>query len=75
MFKLMYEYYISQNTTFLKGTRIQSSFRIFSVASFNSLLTASSTASSAIFIVSNAAFMADRLQDHMARVTVIVQLR
>jgi hypothetical protein len=48
----------SQNTTFLKGTRIQSSFKIFSAASFNSLLIASSTASSAIFIVSNAAFMA-----------------
>jgi hypothetical protein len=46
------------NTTFLKCTRIQSSFKIFSAASFNSLLTASSTASSAIFIVSNAAFMA-----------------
>jgi hypothetical protein len=46
------------NTTFLKCTRNQSSFKIFSAASFSSLLTASSTASSAIFIVSNAAFMA-----------------
>jgi hypothetical protein len=54
----MYEYYIYQNTTFLKGTRIQSSFKIFSAASFNSLLTASSTASSTIFSVSNDAFMA-----------------
>ena len=53
----MYEYYIPQNTTFLKGTRIQSSFRIFSAASFNNFLTASSTASSAIFIVCNVAFM------------------
>jgi predicted ATP-grasp superfamily ATP-dependent carboligase len=48
------------NITFLKGTRIQSSFRIFLVASF-SLLTASSTASSTILIVSNAAFMARSL--------------
>jgi hypothetical protein len=48
----------SPNTIFLKYTIIQSSFKIFSAASFSSLLTASSTASSAIFIVSNAAFMA-----------------
>jgi hypothetical protein len=46
------------NTTFLKYTRIQSSFNIFSVASFRSLSTASSTASSVILIVSNAALMA-----------------
>jgi hypothetical protein len=46
------------NTTFLKYTRIRSSFNIFSAASFRSLSTASSTASSAILIVSNAAFMA-----------------
>jgi hypothetical protein len=46
------------NTIFLKYTRSQSSFKIFSAASFSSLLTPSSTASSAIFIVSNAAFMA-----------------
>jgi hypothetical protein len=46
------------NTTFLKYTRSQSSFKIFSAASFNSLLTTSSTTSSTIFIVSNAAFMA-----------------
>jgi hypothetical protein len=46
------------NTTFLKYTKIQSSFMIFSAASFRSLLTASSTASSAILIVSSAAFMA-----------------
>jgi hypothetical protein len=46
------------NTTFLKYTRIQSSFNIFSSASFRSLSTASSTTSSAILIVSNAAFMA-----------------
>jgi hypothetical protein len=46
------------NTTLLKYIRSQSSFKIFSAASFSSLLIASSTASSAIFIVSNAAFMA-----------------
>jgi hypothetical protein len=46
------------NTTFLKYTRIQSSFNIFSATSFRSLLTALSTASSAILIVSNVAFMA-----------------
>jgi hypothetical protein len=46
------------NTTFLKYTRIQSSFNIFSAASFRSLFTTSSMASSAILIVSNAAFMA-----------------
>jgi hypothetical protein len=46
------------NTTFLKYIRIQSSFSIFSAASFRSLSTASSTASSAIIFVSNAAFMA-----------------
>jgi hypothetical protein len=46
------------NTIFLKYTRIQSSFNIFLTASFRSLFTASSMASSAILIVSNAAFMA-----------------
>jgi hypothetical protein len=60
------------NTTFLKCTRIQSSFKTFSAASFNSLLTASSIVSSAIFIVSNVVSWPDRLQDHMARVVVIV---
>jgi hypothetical protein len=46
------------NTTFLRCTISQSSFKIFSATSFSNLLTASSMASSAIFIVSNAAFMA-----------------
>jgi hypothetical protein len=46
------------NITFLKYTRIQSSFNIFPTALFRSLSTASSTASLAIFIVSSVAFMA-----------------
>jgi hypothetical protein len=50
------------NITFLKHytscyTRVQSSFRIFSAASFRSLLTASSIASSAILIISIACFI------------------
>jgi hypothetical protein len=40
------------------GSATHSSFKIFSAASFRSLLTASSIASLAIFIVSNASFMA-----------------
>jgi hypothetical protein len=46
------------DTIFLKCTRIQSSFKFFSAASCNNLLIALSTASLAILIVSNAAFMA-----------------
>jgi hypothetical protein len=45
--RLIHKYYISWYT------RIQSSFNIFSAALFSILLTASSTASSAILIVSN----------------------
>jgi hypothetical protein len=55
--QLIYGYYIFQKITFPKYTRIQSSFSIFSAASFRSLLTTSSTASSAILIVSIACFM------------------
>jgi hypothetical protein len=50
--RLIYKYCISYYT------RIQSSFNIFSAASFRSLLTALSTALLAILIVSNASFMA-----------------
>ena len=62
------------NTTFLKYTRSQSSFKIFSATSFSSLLTTSSMTSSAIFIVSNAAFMAGLASGHKAQVGVKVQL-
>jgi hypothetical protein len=63
------------NATFLNYTKIQSSFKIFSAASFRSLLKASSTASSAILIVSSVVFMAGSASRSYARVAVKIQLQ